>query len=158
VKHLIRSTCTLALLTAIASPVVAQNSAQGGATASAAVEEFMRAASDSNLTRMAQLFGTDRGSAARTNQPSDFARRMVVMQAALGGITVRALGETATEDRDRKLVTTEFVRGNCRVTAPVRAVKAREGWLVLGFDYSQVWDGVNKPCEGTARPNGNSGG
>src|SRR5690242_16591987 len=97
VKHLIRSTCTLALLAAVSAPLTAQNPGQGAATASAAVEEFMRAASDSNLTRMAELFGTERGSSARTKQPSDYARRMVVMQAALAGISVRATGATATE-------------------------------------------------------------
>lgn len=117
----------------------------------------MRAAADSNLTRMAQLFGTNRGSAARTGQPDNFAQRMVVMQAMLGGTTARATGETATEDANRKVVTAEIARGNCKITVPVRTVKAREGWLVLGFEVQDVWDGVNRPCEGTSRP-GNSGG
>lgn len=156
-QHLIRSTWTLALLTAVAAPVVAQNAPRGAETATAAVEEFMRAAADSNLTRMSQLFGTDRGSAARTGQPENFAQRMVVMQAMLAGITVRANAETATTDDNRKVVTTEIARGNCRITIPVRAVKAREGWLVLGFEVQDVWDGVNRPCAGTSRP-GNSGG
>lgn len=156
-KHLMRYTWTVASLSLLAVPVAAQDVAQGGATATAAVEEFMQAASDSNLTRMAQLFGTDRGSAARTRQPEDYARRMVVMQAMLGGITVRANAETATADRDLKVVTTEIARGNCRITVPVRAVKAREGWLVLGFEVQDIWDGVNRPCEATGRP-GNSGG
>lgn len=157
-KYLICSTWTLALLAAVTAPALAQGTAQAPATASAAVEEFMRAASDSNLTRMAQLFGTSRGSAARTRHPDDFAKRMVVIQAQLNGITVRANAETATEDSDLKVVTTEFTRGNCKVTVPVRAVKAREGWLVLGFEVQDVWDGVNRPCEGTSRRPGNSGG
>ena len=137
-KHLNRSTWTLALLAAFSTPLAAQNTAQGAATASAAVEEFMRAASDSNLTRMAQLFGTNRGSAARTGQPDNFAQRMVVMQAMLGGISARATGETATEDANRKAVTAEIARGNCKITVPVRTVKAREGWLVLGFEVQDV--------------------
>jgi hypothetical protein len=157
VKHLIRTGWSLAVFAAFAAPAAAQGTAQPAATASAAVEEFMRAASDSNLTRMAQLFGTNRGSAARTRQPEDFAQRMVVMQAMLTGITARATGETATEDANRKVVTAEIARGNCKVTVPVRAVKARDGWLVLGFEVQDVWDGVNRPCQGTARP-GTSGG
>ena len=156
-QHLLRTTISLALVAFAAAPATAQSTAQGGATASAGVEEFMRAAADSNLTRMAQLFGTQRGSAARTNQPDDYAKRMVVIQAQLSGVTVRALGETATSDANRRVVTTEFARGNCRVTVPVRAVRAREGWLVLGFEVQDVWDGVNRPCEGTGRP-GNQGG
>lgn len=155
-KHLMRYSWTVASLALLSTPIAAQETAQGAATATAAVEEFMRAAADSNLTRMAQLFGTDRGSAARTRHPEDYARRMVVMQAMLSGITVRANAETATEDRNRKVVTTEIARGNCRITVPVRAVKAREGWLVLGFEVQDIWDGVNRPCEATGRP-GNSG-
>ena len=155
-QHLIRSTWTIALLTAVAAPVVAQNATRGAETATAAVEEFMRAAADSNLTRMSQLFGTDRGSAARTGQPENYAQRMVVMQAMLAGITVRANAETATTDDNRRVVTTEIARGNCRITIPVRAVMARVGWLVLGFEVQDVWDGVNRPCPATSRP-GNSG-
>jgi hypothetical protein len=149
--HLFRTRWSLALLAVVTAPAIAQNAEQGAPTASAAVEEFMRAASDSNLTRMAQLFGTNRGSAARTRKPDDFAKRMVLIQAQLHGVTVRANAETATEDSDRKVVTTEFARGNCKVTVPVRAVKAREGWLVLGFEVQDVWEGVNRPCEASTR-------
>lgn len=137
------------------APLVAQEPARGAESATLAVEGFLRAASDSNLTRMAELFGTDRGSAARTGNPADYPQRMVIMQAALAGTAVRANAETATDDRNRKVVTTEIARGNCKVVIPVRAVRAREGWLVLGFDLPTVWEGVNKPCEATGR-SGNS--
>jgi hypothetical protein len=157
VKSWIRSLAAISMLALLALPARAQDAVRGGATASAGVEEFMRAASDSNLTRMAQLFGTKGGSAARTRQPDNYAQRMVVMQAMLSGVSVRAIAETATEDNDRKVVTTEFARGACKVTVPVRAVKAREGWLVLGFEVQDVWDGVNRPCEASSRA-GNTGG
>lgn len=139
----------------VAAPLAAQ-APRPAETASAAVEQFFGAAADSNLTRMSQLFGTEKGSAARTNVPSDHAQRMVVMQAALAGVTARANGETATNDRNLRLVTTELSRGSCRVTVPVRAVKAREGWLVLGFELEAVWDGVNRPCAATGQT-GNNG-
>jgi hypothetical protein len=156
VKHLIRSTWMLVVLAIAGSPLVAQDAVRAADTPSAAVEEFMQAASDSNLVRMAQLFGTDRGSAARTGNPDDFARRMVVMQAALAGVDVKAHGETETTEKEHMVVTTEITRGNCRVMVPVTAVKAREGWLVRRFDLPSVWDGINRPCEATGRP-GNSG-
>ncbi len=154
-KNLIGSWRLILLVSVLALPITAQEASRGGATASEAVEDFMRAASDSNLTRMAQLFGTDDGSAARTGEPEDFARRMVVIQAALAGITARATAETATTEEDHMVVTTEVVRGNCRVIVPVTAVRAREGWLVRRFDLPSIWDGINRPCEGT--PIGNPG-
>jgi hypothetical protein len=45
-----------------------------------AVRSFMQAAADSNLTRMAQLWGTRAGSAAKTGQPPDYQRRIAIMQ------------------------------------------------------------------------------
>ncbi len=115
---------------------------------SAAVEEFIRAASDSNLARMSQLFGSDGGSAAVTNQPKDHGQRMIIMQAYLGGVSVRALGEVASGDRGRRLVTTEISRGPCRVVVPVTVVQVRGGWIVNAFDLSEVAQ-VNTPCDGS---------
>jgi len=149
----------LAVVAVPALPLLAQ-SGHGGATPSAAVEEFMRAAADSNLTRMAELFGTDKGSARQTGKPEDYPKRMVIMQAALHGILVRAQAETKMGKKNHMLVTTEIARGACKVTVPITAVKAKEGWLVREFDLTYVWDGINRPCEGTGKPadSGNSGG
>lgn len=146
-----------AILLALAPPLVAQQRAEPAKTPSAAVEEFMRAASDSNLTRMAELFGTDKGSAAREGTVEGYAQRMVVAQAVLKGSVVKALAETAMGKKDHSLVTTEIAKGGCKVTIPVTAVKAKEGWLVREFDLTAVWDGINRPCEATGR-SGNSGG
>lgn len=133
--------------------LAAQGRSPGGESPSKAVEEFIRAASDSNLTRMGELFGTDKGSFANTGDPKDWGQRAVIVQAALAGITVKALAETALERKNHSAVTTEMARGACRVTLPVTAVKAKEGWLVREFDLSAVWEGVNRPCQ-----DGNSGG
>jgi hypothetical protein len=40
-----------------------------------AVDAFMKAVADSNLTRMAELWGTKGGSAAETGKPTDYQRR-----------------------------------------------------------------------------------
>jgi hypothetical protein len=143
-----------ALVLVIVVPMGAQAQAPLPSTPTAAVEEFMRAASDSNLTRMSQLFGSDRGSAATTNEPKDHGQRMIIMQAYLGGISVRALGDVVSGDKNRRLVTTEISRGPCRVVVPVTVVQVRGGWLVNAFDLSEVAQ-VNKPCDGTGGP-GNS--
>jgi hypothetical protein len=144
----------LAAASVLVVPIVAGAQAPVPATPTAAVEEFMRAASDSNLTRMSQLFGSDRGSAASTNQPKDHGQRMIIMQAYLGGVSVRALGEVVSGERNRRLVTTEISRGPCRVVVPVTVVQVRGGWLVNAFDLSEVAQ-VNKPCDGSGGP-GNS--
>jgi hypothetical protein len=132
-------------------PVAARAQATVPSTPTAAVEEFMRAASDSNLARMSQLFGSDRGSAASTNQPKDHGQRMIIMQAYLGGVSVRALGEVVSSEKNRRLVTTEISRGPCRVVVPVTVVQVRGGWLVNAFDLSEVAQ-VNKPCDGSVGP------
>lgn len=147
----------LTMFVGIAPSLIAQDRPAAAASPSAAVEEFMRAAADSNLTRMAELFGTDDGSAARTGKPADYARRMVVIQAALRGIVVNAKAETAMGKKNHSLVTTEIAKGGCKVTVPVTAAKAREGWLVREFDFTAVWDGINRPCMATGQP-GNPGG
>jgi hypothetical protein len=62
-------------------------------TASAAVQNFMKAVADSNLTSMANLWGTSRGPAAKTREPSDFERRVAVMQAYLSHDDYRILSD-----------------------------------------------------------------
>lgn len=135
-----------------AATLLAQDTPTGADTPSHAVEEFLRAAADSNLTRMGQLFGTDKGSFATTGKPENWSQRAVIVQAAFAGITVKALAETRLEEKDHSAVTTELARGACRVTIPVTVVKAKEGWLVRDFDFTAAWDGVNRPCQ-----DGNSG-
>jgi hypothetical protein len=144
---------TLALPGLGAAALAAQAEPVGATTPSQAVEEFIRAAADSNLVRMGELFGTDKGSFATTGDPKNWGQRAAIVQAALAGITVKALAETALERKDHAKVTTEMARGACRVTLAVTTVKAKEGWLVREFDLSAAWDGVNRPCQ-----DGNSGG
>jgi hypothetical protein len=57
----------------------------------------MQAAADSNLTRMAQLWGTRAGSAAKTGQPSDYERRIAIMQFYLSGSSYRIVPGAAAE-------------------------------------------------------------
>lgn len=134
----------LALVSVV--PVSAQQ--RDAATATAAVEQFVRAASDSNLTRMAELFGTDEGSVRSTGKPADYPKRMVIMQAMMGHTAVRALSEVKVARKNHMVVTTEIAKGNCKVVIPITAVKSdHDGWLVREFDLPAIWDGINRPCE-----------
>lgn len=109
-------------------------------TASAAVEDYIRAASDSNLKRMAELIGTDKGSAARVGLPGgSVEKRMVFIQAWLSRASVRALSELSGAKGSERIVTTEIARAGCKVVVPVVAVNSkRDGWLVRNLDLDQV--------------------
>lgn len=145
------------LLVLAATPVAVQGQGLGAETPSAAVEEFFKAAADSNLTRMAQLFGTSRGSASRTGEPRDFAKRMVIMQAFLHDTRSRAVSEVASGQRDQMLVTTEIARGACKAVVSVTTYRSRDGWIVRSFDLDQVSTVINRPCaDPSPAPTGNS--
>jgi len=45
-------------------------------SAEAAVRSFFQAVADSNIARMATLWGTEKGSAASTGQPPDYEKRL----------------------------------------------------------------------------------
>ena len=121
-----------------AAPLVAQGDTV--ASASGAVQEYIRAASDSNLTRMAQLFGTDKGNAIRL-KVADLDKRMVVTSAYLAHTRVRTLGEVRGMHANERTVTTEIALGACKVIIPVLAVHSKDdGWLVRNLDLAHVGD------------------
>jgi len=140
--------CTLLL--AIPAALSAQ-SGRAAPTPSAAVEEFMRALADSNLTRMAQLFGNAKGAAAKTGQPKDYEKRIIIMQAMLHGVQAQALGDVPGQKTGTRTVTTRLAHNGCTVTIPVNVAHAKEGWLVEEFNLTNAAV-VNKPCETSRRP------
>lgn len=123
-------------------------------SASQAVEEYIRAASDSNLVRMGQLFGTDKGSLiGRRVEGTD--KRMMIIQAYLHGVKVRALSEVNGAKGNERIVTTEIARGSCKVVLPVTAVESgKEGWLVRNLDLDAA-SKVNQPCASSGGRPGN---
>jgi len=135
-----RTPLTLVLLALSFTPALAV--AQGGKakSASAAVEEYIQAASDSNLKRMPELFGTDKGSAARVGLPGgSVEKRMVFTQAWLSRVSVRALSEIGGGKRNERTVTTEIARNGCKVVIAVIAVNNdKDGWLVRNLDLDRV--------------------
>ena len=129
----------LVLGAALAGP--AQLAAQAPQSPEAAVNAFMQAVSDSNMTRMMQLWGTEKGSAAKTKQPPDYQKRVFIMYSYLKGSAHRIAGmqpDTATGTGRRAMVV-EFKRQDCTAQAVVRTVKTKsEGWLVNFVDLAAV--------------------
>jgi hypothetical protein len=125
--------------TAVGPVAPSNNSARG------VVESFMQAVADSNLTRMATLWGTTAGPASKTNQPSDWERRITVMQAYLRNESHRLLPSTpsggASDD-----VQVEIRRSLCTWVIPVTAVRISDGsWLVNQVDLTKAGNPA-RPC------------
>lgn len=112
-----------------------------------AVTAFMQAAADSNLARMAELWGTSSGPASKT-QPADYERRLVVLQAWLRGDSTRILSDTAVPgDDSRRRVSIALYRGTCMKQIPVTTVRTgSSGWIVQNIDISFAGNPA-RPCE-----------
>ncbi len=144
----------LALVLGAPMGVIAQKT-RAAATPSGAVEEFMHAVADSNLTRMAELWGNAKGPASQTHSPRNYQKQIIIMQAFLHGVQARALGDVPANKGDMRTVTTQLAHNGCTVTIPINVVKAKQGWLVHDFDLAQAGQ-INHPCENEKRP-GNPG-
>lgn len=117
------------------------------ASAAASVRAFLQAAKDSNLVRMAELWGTSNGPAARTHYPPDYQRRIVVMQIYLKAESARVVGEAPVAgDDNRRTVTIALVRGTCVKQLPFTAVRSGQGWLVSTMDLNLAGNPA-RPCE-----------
>ena len=70
----------------------------------------MDAVADSNLAKMASLWGTASGPASKTNQPPDWQRRVAVMQAYLHNSSFRVTGDTPATGQTSHDVQVEIKR------------------------------------------------
>jgi hypothetical protein len=115
-------------------------------TASTAVENFMRAVADSNLTAMAGLWGTSRGPAAKTRQPPDYERRIVVMQSYLSHDDSRILSDAPDGSEARHVVQVELRRQACTWTVPFTLIRLADGsWIVNQIDLTAAGNPA-RPC------------
>ena len=114
-------------------------------TASGAVQGFMQAVADSNLAKMATLWGTASGPAAKTRQPPDYERRIVIMQAYLRNQSFRVTSDVP-ESPNRRDVQVELKRQTCTWSVPFVAVKSGDGtWLVNQVDLTAAGNPA-RPC------------
>jgi hypothetical protein len=114
-------------------------------SATDAVEGFMQAVADSNLIRMAQLWGTASGPAAQTRVPADYERRITVMQAYLRNESHRVLPPPPSATEGRQDVRVEIRRELCTWTVPFTAIRTNSGWIVNQVDLTQAGNPA-QPC------------
>jgi hypothetical protein len=117
-----------------------------------AVRAFMRAAADSNISRMAELWGTSKGPASQT-RPTEYEKRLMVMQAWLHGDSTRILADTPVPgDDSRRRVSIALHRGTCVKQIPVTTVRIRDGgWIVQSVDISFAGNPA-RPCDPGTEP------
>jgi len=110
------------------------------------VEQFLQAVADSNLKKMASLWGTSAGPAAATKQPPDYERRIIVMQAYLKNEGTAITGDTPAGSPDRHVIQVELRRDLCTKTVPFTVLKLANGaWLVNQVDLAAAGNPA-RPC------------
>jgi hypothetical protein len=133
-------------------------------SAEQAVRSFMQAAADSNLPRMAELWGTSAGPAAKTGQPPDYQRRLTIMQVYLSGAPYRLVPGGAAqivpaggdsggrmpgptdESNNTRQVVVELERTGCTKFVPFMVVKAADNsWVVNQVDLAAAGH-PKRPC------------
>ena len=106
----------------------------------------MQAVADSNLDKMASLWGTANGPAAKTNVPPDYRRRIAVMQAYLRNGSFRITSDQPQATENRRAVQVELKRDTCTWSVPFVAIKTVDGtWLVTQVDLAAAGNPA-RPC------------
>jgi hypothetical protein len=145
-----RRWCVAALLLAACGGGAGPGAVRPAGTATEAVQGFMQAVADSNLDKMAALWGTAKGPARRTHQPQDYQRRVAVMQAYLAHDDSRILSDTPDGVDTRHAVQVQIRRQACTWTVPFGAIKLNDGsWIVNQVDLTAAGNPA-RPCNPSA--------
>jgi hypothetical protein len=97
------------------------------------VTQFLGAVKANNLARMGQLWGTDKGPAAASMNPTELSQRLTVIQRYLTHTGFRVLeGPLAVPGNERmRTFRVELQRANCARVLPLDLIQTRAGgWLV----------------------------
>jgi hypothetical protein len=119
-------------------------------SATTAVQSFMQAVADSNLAKMASLWGSYSGPASKTHQPADYERRIVVMQSYLRNDDSRIASDTPGSPPTKHSVQVEIRRSACTWTVPFVVIQLSDGsWLVNQVDIGAAGNPA-RPCAQSA--------
>jgi hypothetical protein len=137
---------TLLLTVAACGGGAAPGRTQPSTSATDAINSFMRAVRDSNLTKMATMWGSSKGSAATTGQPTDYSRRVVLIQSYLRHDDYRIAAD-AEERRGQRGMQVELRRQACTWSVPFTVVQSEnEGWIISNIDLTRAGNPA-KSCD-----------
>jgi len=144
--------CAAALcLAACSSGGSTANQVRPARTADATVQNFMKAVADSNLTTMADLWGTARGPASKTRQPPDYERRVAVMRAYLNHDDFRILSDNADGSDTRRAMQVQIRRQACTWDIPFTVIQMADGtWIINQVDLAAAGNPA-RPCDPSAK-------
>lgn len=114
-------------------------------TATQAVSAFFRAAADSNLNRMAELWPLS-GSAAKTSA-EDYQKRLSLLQVFVRADSSRILSdEPVSGDNNRRRLAVAIWRSGCMKQVPVTSARSGTGWIVQNVEIAYAGNPA-RPCE-----------
>ena len=107
----------------------------------AALEQFLAAVKANDLTRMAGLWGTERGPAAQWMTSEQLRQHLTVIQKYLDHVGYRIIeGPLAVPNRsDLRTYRVDLQRSQCNQAVPIDVVRTRSGgWLVYDVHLEAV--------------------
>lgn len=117
-------------------------------TPDAAVSRFLRAVADSNISAMAELWGTEDGPASETRRPPEWHKRLELIRYYLRHDAARIVSSSVVPDQpNRHAVVVQVARQGCTAMVPfVLVTRKRGGWLVNEIDIDAVGNPA-RPCD-----------
>lgn len=120
------------------------------------VTQFLGAVKANDLTRMGQLWGTDKGPAAASMNPTELSQRLTVIQRYLNHTGFRVVeGPLAVPGNERlRTFRVELQRSTCARVMPLDVIQTRAGgWLVYDVHLEAAGNPVMAcPPAGGTRP------
>jgi len=119
----------------------------------ATVTQFLTAVKANNLARMGQLWGTDKGPAAASMDPTELSQRLQVIQRYWTHIGARIVeGPLAVPGNERvHMFRIELQRSNCARVVPLDVIETRNGgWVVFDVHLEAVGNPMMACPPGTA--------
>jgi hypothetical protein len=121
-------------------------------TPESTVTAFLAAARDTNVIKMADLWGGPSGPAGQTKQPSDYEKRIRIMQVYLVSDSAKVAGTGSVDGHpEQTMVTMKIFRGKCTNLVPFVLGKWKDGYLVQNVDVSAAGNPA-KPCDDNGNP------
>lgn len=123
-----------------------RNVASGPAAAEpeAAVRAFLNAVKANSLTGMAELWGTDKGPAARTMDEQEMDKRLSVIRAFLvhDRFEFQARNTMDAMGAEQRVLDVRLSRNGCQPVVPFTVVRWSGRWLVKDIDLSAAGNPV----------------